>query len=110
MFEQPEPVALDLSSAALAEYAGHYTSRLFDIDVVLADDALSLHYTSKGGFPLPDSPPLPPPPPTLVAIAAGDVAFVPDGPFRGEQLEFLRDGDAIAWLRAGARLYRREPA
>ena len=108
--EQPEPVALDLPHPALAEYAGHYASRLFDIDVVLSEDGLSLHYTSKGGFPLPDSPPLPPPPPTLVAIAAGDVAFVPDGPFRGEQLEFLREGDAIAWLRVGARLYRREPA
>jgi CubicO group peptidase (beta-lactamase class C family) len=108
--EQPEPVALDLPRAALAEYAGKYVSRLVDIEVVLSDAGLSLHYASKGGFPLPDSPPLPMPPPVPVAIAATDIAFVPDGPFRGERVEFLRDGDAIAWLREGARLYRREPA
>jgi hypothetical protein len=34
--------------------------------------------------------------------------FVPQGPYRGERVEFLRENGEIAWLRDGAWLYRRE--
>jgi CubicO group peptidase (beta-lactamase class C family) len=107
--QAPQPVAVDLPEDALEPYAGRYVSRLFEIEIARDRGRLLLSYISKGGFPLPDSPPLPVPPPLPVALAGEDQGwFVPEGPFRGERVEFLRDRGAIVWLRAGSRLYRRE--
>ncbi len=106
--ERPEPVALALAPDALAAYAGRYVSRLFEVDVVAEEGRLMLHYVMKGGFPLPDSPPPPAPPPIPIALEAEDRCFVPEGPFRGERVDFLRENGAITWLRE-SRLLRREP-
>ncbi|MFN2472277.1 MAG: serine hydrolase domain-containing protein [Gaiellaceae bacterium] len=106
--QEREPVALDAGPSRLAEYAGRYVSHLIDIDVTLAGPRLVTQMTSKGGFPRPDSPPMPAPPPVPIALADGDIGFVPEGPFRGERVEFLRDETGrIAWLRDGVRLYKR---
>lgn len=106
--EEPGLVALDLEPGRLAGYAGRYVSHMIDIDVVVEDGALITHFRSKGGFPTPESPPLPAPPPVAIALYDDDLAFVPDGPYRGERVEFLRENGEIAWFRDGARLYRRE--
>ena len=105
---EPDLVALDLESERLHEYAGHYVSHMIDVDVAVEDGALVTHFVPKRGFPTPDLPPLPAPPPVAIALYAEDLAFVPEGPYRGERVEFLREGNEIAWFRDGARLYRRE--
>jgi hypothetical protein len=76
--------------------------------VVVEDGRLSFHYKPKGGFPTPDSPPMPAPPPVPIALHDEDLAFVPEGPFTGEHVEFLREDGEVAWLRDGVRLYRRD--
>jgi CubicO group peptidase (beta-lactamase class C family) len=106
--EEPDLVALDLEPGRLDEYAGRYVSHMIDIDVVLQDGGLVTHFQPKGGFPTPESPPLPAPPPVAIALYDADLAFVPDGPYRGERVEFLRENAEIVWFRDGARLYRRE--
>jgi CubicO group peptidase (beta-lactamase class C family) len=105
---EPDRVALDLEPRRLDEYAGRYISHVSDVDVTAEDGALVTHFVPKGGFPTPESPPLPAPPPVTIAFYADDLAFVPGGPYRGERIEFLREDGEIAWLRDGARLYRRQ--
>jgi CubicO group peptidase (beta-lactamase class C family) len=106
--EEPEPVSLDLAPGQPEQYAGRYVSHMIDIDVVVENGRLVTHFIPKGGFPTPDSPPLPAPPPMPIALHAEDLAFVPEGPFRGEHVEFLREDGELVWLRDGVRLYRRE--
>jgi CubicO group peptidase (beta-lactamase class C family) len=106
--EESEPASLELAHTELDRYAGRHVSHLIEIDVLVEDGLLVAHYTPKGGFPTPDSPPLPAPPQVPIALYAEDLAVVPEGPFRGERLEFLREAGQITWLRDGARLYRRE--
>jgi len=106
---EPELVAADTSPEQLAEYAGRYASALAEIDVRVEDGRLVEQFTMKGGFPRRDSPPLPAPPPVPLALYAADRAFVPEGPFKGERVEFLRDAHGrIVWLRDNVRLYARE--
>jgi CubicO group peptidase (beta-lactamase class C family) len=97
----PERVAIDLDPS---EYVGTYTSPLADVELRREDGSLLLVYTPKGGFPRKDSPPAPGPPPAPAAFYAEDRLFVPEGPLKGTEAEFLRDADGrIAWFRVGGR-------
>jgi CubicO group peptidase (beta-lactamase class C family) len=97
----PERVAIDLDPS---EYIGTYTSALVDVELRREDGSLLLVYTPKGGFPRKDSPPAPGPPPAPAAFYAEDRLFVPEGPLKGTEAEFLRDPDGrIAWFRFGGR-------
>ena len=50
-----------------------------------------------------------PPPlaPARVAFCGSDRVLVLEGPTRNTQGEFLRDAEAITWLRIGGRIHRR---
>jgi len=62
---------------------------------------------TKGGFPTPASPPLPPPPPIKLSFFdEGGIFWGIGGPFR--EGEFLRDGRGrVRWLRISGRLHRK---
>jgi CubicO group peptidase (beta-lactamase class C family) len=107
--EEAQPAPLERSAAELAPYAGLYTALLADCDLRLEGDTLVLRYIPHGGFPAKDSPPPPAPPPVRMAFCADDAILALDEPFRGARGEFLRDAaGAIAWLRFGGRVQRRE--
>jgi CubicO group peptidase (beta-lactamase class C family) len=106
--EEPEPVALQLTEAELAEYAGRFRSAMVDIDIRVENRGLVEQVTPKGGFPRKDSPPHPPPPPSALAFYDRDRAIVTEGMFKGARSEFLRERDGrIAWYRAGGRVHER---
>ena len=98
----PDRIAIVLDPA---EYLGTYRSPLVDVELVVADGELQLVSRSRGGFPTPESPPMPDPPPVPAAFYERDRLFVPDGPAKGTEAEFLRGPDGrIAWLRIGGRV------
>jgi len=93
----------------LAPYAGIYRGALNDIEITLAGTTLRLQARPKGGFPQRDTPPGASPPPTRIATHADDTLIALDPPYTDGRGEFLRDeGGAVAWIRFGSRLARRE--
>jgi CubicO group peptidase (beta-lactamase class C family) len=109
--EEPEPQTLELTEAELGELAGRYEAALTAVELVPDAGGLRMTTISKGGFPKPDSPPLPVPPPARVAFVDTDRVVVPDGPLAGTRGSFLRGPDGrIEWFRVGGRVHRREPA
>jgi hypothetical protein len=103
-----EPRYIDFTPQELSEYVGKYTSQLLDARVTLQGDGLHLQVTPKGGFPDPDTPPLPAPPPTRLAFEAKDSLVALDPPLAGDKSDFLRGPDSqIAWFRSAGRLHRR---
>jgi CubicO group peptidase (beta-lactamase class C family) len=106
---EPEPVRLDVPTDNLAAFAGRYSARGSDLDMTLDDEGLILRVTPRGGFPRKDSPARPAPPPMRVAAIGEDRVVIVEGPFEGQQAEFLRRPDGgIAWLRMGVRAYARQ--
>ena len=94
---------------ALVPYAGVYRGALNDIEITLAEATLSLQTRPKGGFPQRDTPPGATPPPTRIATYDDDTLIALDPPYTDGRGEFLRDkAGAIAWIRFGSRLARRE--
>ncbi len=88
-----------------SEYLGTYRSPLLDVEVAETEDGLQLVVTSRGGFPSEDSPPMPNPPPVAAAFYERDRMFVPDGPGKGTEADFLRGPDGrIEWFRFGGRV------
>ena len=105
---EPEATPLTLSTAALAEYAGHYQAALSKIDLSLSEGTLWLQSIPQGGFPKPDSPPGPTPPPVRLAFSAEDRVIGLDPPFTNQRGEFLRDeAGRIVWFRFGGRIHAR---
>jgi CubicO group peptidase (beta-lactamase class C family) len=90
------------------QYLGTYDSPLQAVELRQADGRLELVFTPKGGFPKQDSPPPPAPPPIEVAFYERDRLFVPEGPFQGNEAEFLRDASGdLTWFRVGGRIMAR---
>ena len=106
---ETEPARLDLPTDSLAAFAGRYSARGSDLDLTLDDEGLILSMTPRGGFPRKDSPARPAPPPMRVAAIGEDRVVIVEGPFQGQQAEFLRRPDGgIVWLRMGVRAYARQ--
>jgi CubicO group peptidase (beta-lactamase class C family) len=90
-----------------SEHLGTYCSPLADVELRRGGDGLEVVVRHRGGFPAEDSPPMPDPPPAPVAFYERDKLFVPDGPAKGTEAEFLRGHDGrIAWLRFGGRVMK----
>jgi hypothetical protein len=103
-----EPSDRELQAKQLEEYAGRYDARGTSVYLELENGRLVLRLEPKGGFPKPDSPPLPAPPPAAVGFYEEDALYVPAGPMRNQRGQFLRDaGGEIEWLRFGLRIHRR---
>jgi hypothetical protein len=106
--EPPPETPYEPSDEELAELAGTYRSMLTEVELRLEAGHLVLESRSLGGFPRPDSPPMPSPPPTMVDFTAPGHLRCLDGPLRDVPAQVLRDGeDEVAWLRFGLRIHRR---
>ena len=100
----PERIAVVLDPV---EHLGTYASPLAHVELRRDGDGLELVVRHRGGFPAEDSPPMPDPPPLPVSFYERDKLFVPDGPAKGAEAEFLRGPDGrIAWLRFGGRVMK----
>lgn len=101
----PERTSIDVD---VDEYLGRYTSPLADVEIKRENETLVAVTTNKGGFPSKDSPPAPSPPPSPLAFYARDRVYVPEGPAKSSEGEFLRDATGrIVWFRVGGRTMAR---
>ncbi|MBN2240929.1 MAG: beta-lactamase family protein [Dehalococcoidales bacterium] len=108
--EIPEPKPVPSTEEMLAEYAGFYGRTFADIEMGMLAGRLVLQLKYKQGFPTQDSPPSPPPPPMSMGLCEKDRLIVLDGPMGGVTVDVIRKEDGtIGWIRAGLRLYVREP-
>ncbi len=87
----PLPNPLATPKEVLREYLGAYENIEEIFKVALKRDGLVLSITPKGGFPTPESPPLPAPPPMRFAFFEKDKYIILDGSFKDRLGEFLRD-------------------
>ena len=99
----------EAAEAELAAYVGHYRGALSDAEITAGDGGLVWQSRPRGGFPERDTPAGPTPPPSRLALGPDDAIIALDPPFKGTRGEFLRGADgAIAWVRIGSRIARRE--
>jgi CubicO group peptidase (beta-lactamase class C family) len=103
--KRPEPTHVARDDADLAEYAGHYSAALSEVDLVAEGGYLLL--TSKPPERIKqvlDNMPVAPPPVRL-AFYDDDRVIALDAPFEGSRGEFLRAPDgSIEWFRWGGRI------
>ena len=100
------PAAIPGERSALEPYVGRYSAALMQCDISLEDDTLWLRVTRTRGL-VGEEEGEPFPPVRLALTATPDVLLAIDPPYENEQLEFLRNGGDIAWLRLGGRVHRR---
>ncbi len=106
--EMPEAQPIQVSTEKLMEYTGKYDSLAEILDLRLEESVLVLHTYNKGGFPTPNTPPMPNPPAVKAALCGEDRLVVLDEPMKGNRGEFLRsEAGTIEWLRLGGRVHRR---
>jgi hypothetical protein len=107
--DEPEPSEIDVGRSLLPEYCGLYSATLADLEITLDDGKLMMQPHLKGGFPTQDTPPpRTSPAPFRVGFIGPDLIAMVDPPMHEFRGEFLRAPDgAIAWLRWGARIQRR---
>ncbi|MBD0348486.1 MAG: beta-lactamase family protein [Thermoleophilia bacterium] len=103
-----QPTEQVADPAALEEVAGRYEARMSDIDVRVEGRGLVLQLHVKGGFPKPDSPPIPAPPPAAATLYDADRIVVTDGVLKSARGQLIRGAEGqIVWLRFGRRVHRR---
>ena len=106
--ETPEPEPIGLGADALELLAGRYEAALTYVTLRPEHGGFLIEVESRGGFPKPDSPPLPSPPPSHAIVYAEDRVVATDGPMRGARGRFVRaDDGSIDWFQFGRRLHRR---
>jgi hypothetical protein len=105
-----DPAVRPAGAGELAAYAGRYRALGEDLVLTVTGEHLQVEFVPLGGFPTPDTPPMPAPPPLKAALKAkGDDRcqglVLLDEPAVGQQGEFLREDGQIVWLRLGGRLH-----
>jgi hypothetical protein len=81
---------------------------LYAYELKLQKGGLILHETPRGGFPKPDSPPLPAPAPMRAAFYEKDKLMVLDEPMKNALGEFLRRPDgSLQYLRLSSRVLKK---
>jgi len=104
----PKPETLDLQIEQVQGYLGVYENIEVILTLVQKKGSIRLSIDHKGGFPTPDSPPLPMPAPMRIGFLARDRFIVLNGVHKGDRGEFLRTPDgSLAWLRFGFRIHKR---
>ena len=105
----PPTKLLEPSEDELQSYTGRYENIEMILTIDLKDGELWLGFEHKGGFPTPDSPPLPVPPPVRIGFYEAEKIIVLDDPLKGNYGEFLRASDGtLNWFRFGYRIHRRK--
>jgi CubicO group peptidase (beta-lactamase class C family) len=102
------PKPIETPADELDAYLGKYELPLLAFELKLKKGQLMLHETPCGGFPKPDSPPLPAPPPMRAAFYENDKLIILDEPMKNALGEFLRRPDgSIQYLRLSSRVLRK---
>jgi hypothetical protein len=102
------PSPIESQGEELDKYVGKYELPLLAFELKLEKGQLMLHETPRGGFPKPDSPPLPAPAPMRVAFYEKDKIIVLDEPMKNALGEFLRRSDgSLQHLRLSSRVLRK---
>ncbi|GAB4504453.1 MAG: serine hydrolase domain-containing protein [Anaerolineales bacterium] len=104
----PKPTALDLPPATWDAFTGQYENIENILTLSRKKNEAWLSFAHKGGFPAPDSPPMPVPPPLRIAFYDQDKVIVLDEPLKDQRGEFLRASDgSLAWFRFGSRIHKK---
>jgi CubicO group peptidase (beta-lactamase class C family) len=104
----PVPEPIQTPAEDLVEFVGKYEMPLLAYELKLKKGKLLLLEIPRGGFPKPDSPPLPVPPPMHAAFYEKDKLVVLDDPMKNALGEFLRQPDGtIQYLRLSSRVLRK---
>ena len=102
------PKPIETSPEELGEYTGKYELPLLAYELKLNKGQFMLLETPRGGFPKPDSPPLPAPPPMRAAFYEKDKLIVLDEPMKNALGEFLRRPDgSLQYLRLSSRVLKK---
>lgn len=102
----PEPI--ETPEEKLHEYIGNYELPLLAYELKLEKGHLMVYEKPRGGFPTPDSPPLPPDPPMRIAFYEKDKVIVLDEPMKNALGEFLRGLDgSLQYLRLASRVLKK---
>ena len=104
----PEPEILAMDSSQMQDVTGKYENIEEFIHLSLKENELWLEFEHKGGFPTPESPPLPVPPPVRIGFYADDKVIALDEPTKGARGEFLTASDGtLRWFRYGSRIHKK---
>ena len=107
-FDLPTPEPIKTPVEDLDEYIGKYELPLLAFELKLKKKQLMLHETPRGGFPKPDSPPLPAPSPMRAAFYEKDKIIILDEPMKNSLGEFLRRPDgSLQYLRLSSRVLKK---
>jgi hypothetical protein len=102
----PEPI--ETPEEELAKFTGNYELPLLAYELKLEKGQLMVHEKPRGGFPTPDSPPLPPAPPMRIAFYEKDKVIILDEPMKNALGEFLRGPDgSLQYLRLASRVLKK---
>jgi len=106
--DMPSPCPMEMPVEALREYEGNYELPLTASEIKLKKDHLVLYDKPRGGFPTPDSPPLPASPPMRMAFYDKDKIIMLDEPMKDGLGEFLRDADGVLqYFRLYSRVHKK---
>ena len=102
------PEQIETPAEALQEFVGNYELPLLAYELKLKKDHLVIHEKPRGGFPKPDSPPLPVMPPVRMAFYEKDKLIVLDEPMKDALGEFLRGPDgSLQYMRLASRVLKK---
>ncbi len=102
------PKPIETPKDELRKYIGNYELPLLAYELKLKKGHLIVHEKPRGGFPTPDSPPLPPDPPMRIAFYEKDKIIVLDEPMKNALGEFLRKPDgSLQYLRLASRVLKK---
>jgi CubicO group peptidase (beta-lactamase class C family) len=104
----PPVELLELPTDDLQMLTGKYENIEMILVISQKNGELWLEYEHKGGFPTPDSPPLPVPPPMRIGVYETDKIITLDEPLKDRRGEFLRASDGtLTWFRYGFRIHKK---
>ena len=102
------PKPIKTPEEELSEFVGSYELPLLAYELKLEKGHLVVHEKARGGFPTPDSPPLPPDPPMRIAFYEKDKIIVLDEPMKNALGEFLCGLDgSLQYLRLASRVLKK---
>ncbi len=104
----PKPALLDLPPETWDAFTGKYENIESIITLSRKKNKAWLSFEHKGGFPTPDSPPMPVPPPVRIGFYEQDKIIVLDEPLKDQRGEFLRASDgSLTWFRFSGRIHKK---